>query len=117
MKEERRGKSGRSAGGGGGGGDGGDSDGGQRRRRGESEPEMAVRWLLLLLALLAAHAAALPDFIRIGEYLSSGFHRPVKAANHVSTALNGASKIIINVPADNIPASGGDGSPIHPYPG
>ncbi|XP_036138978.1 glutamate receptor ionotropic, kainate 2 isoform X3 [Monomorium pharaonis] len=27
---------------------------------------MAARWLLLLLALLAAHAAALPDFIRIG---------------------------------------------------
>lgn len=46
----------------------------RRRRRGERrwggpEPEMAARWLLL--ALLAAHAAALPDIIRIGEYLSS----------------------------------------------
>lgn len=46
----------------------------RRRRRGQRrwggpEPEMAARWLLL--ALLAAHAAALPDIIRIGEYLSS----------------------------------------------
>lgn len=50
---------------------GGGCDGGRRgSRRGEPEPEMAARWLLLLLALLAAHAAALPDFIRIGEYLS-----------------------------------------------
>lgn len=45
-----------------------------RRRRRERrwsgpEPEMAARWLLL--ALLAAHAAALPDIIRIGEYLST----------------------------------------------
>lgn len=39
------------------------------RRWGGPEPEMAARWLLL--ALLAAHAAALPDVIRIGEYLSS----------------------------------------------
>lgn len=38
------------------------------RRWGGPEPEMAARWLLL--ALLAAHAAALPDIIRIGEYLS-----------------------------------------------
>jgi len=67
--EEREREQGTASGGG-----GGDGDGGQWRWRGEPEPEMAARWLLLLLALLAAHVAALPDFIRIGEYLSSGFH-------------------------------------------
>lgn len=63
-KEREEGEEGVAGDGGGGG------DGGRGRRRGEPEPEMAARWLLLLLALLAAHAAALPDFIRIGEYLS-----------------------------------------------
>ena len=77
-------------------GSGGNDGEHRERRRGEPEPEMAARWLLLL-ALLAAHAAALPDFIRIGEYLSPG----VKATT-LSTAFNGVSKIIINVSIDNI---------------
>lgn len=67
-ERERERKKGATDGSGGGGGGGG-GDGGRGRRRGEPEPEMAARWLLLL-ALLAAHVAALPDFIRIGEYLS-----------------------------------------------
>lgn len=99
--QERKEGEGKAAGDGGGGG-----DGGRGRRRGEPEPEMAARWLLLLLALLAAHAAALPDFIRIGEYLSPA--SPGVKAAALSTALNSVSKIIINVPLDNI-CEGEDG--------
>ena len=46
---------------------------------------MAARWLLL--ALLAAHAAALPDIIRIGEYLSS-LPSPVKRETSLSLSLS-----------------------------
>lgn len=46
---------------------------------------MAARWLLL--ALLAAHAAALPDIIRIGEYLSSLYLLELKGSLSLSLSL------------------------------
>lgn len=72
----------------------------RRRQRGEPEPEMAARWLLLLLALFTAHAAALPDFIRIGEYLSQfppvWKPRPFRPHSMASVKLLSMSRSIIS---------------------
>ncbi|KMQ92736.1 glutamate ionotropic kainate 1 [Lasius niger] len=87
-KEKKEGE-GRAAGDGGGGG-----DGGRGRRRGEPEPEMAARWLLLLLALLAAHAAALPDFIRIGGLFHPSDDKQEVAFRYAAEKINANRDIL-----------------------
>lgn len=87
-------------------GGGGNNGGRRRRRRGEPEPEMAARWLLLLLALLATHAAALPDFIRIGEYLSQfppvWKPRPFRPQSMAPVKLLSMSRSIISMSGETV---------------
>ncbi|XP_050461364.1 glutamate receptor ionotropic, kainate 2 isoform X3 [Cataglyphis hispanica] len=55
---------------------------------------MAARWLLLLLALLAAHAAALPDFIRIGGLFHPSDDKQEVAFRYAAEKINANRDIL-----------------------
>ncbi|XP_012273725.1 glutamate receptor ionotropic, kainate 2 isoform X1 [Orussus abietinus] len=64
----------------------------KRWRWGEPEPKMAARWLLLVL--LFARAAALPDVIRIGGLFHESDEKQMVAFRYAADKINGNRDIL-----------------------